>query len=81
VLPLTDGGRRSTGSQQGFSLSADKQTEGYATLDRFNYAGDAELESILELFADKLLGSLDFGLVADELASSVVQAGLWIQID
>jgi hypothetical protein len=75
VLPPTDG-RSAQRSSPGFSLAADKQTEGYATMNQFSYAGDEELESILTLFADKLLASLDFGLAADELASSVVQVFL-----
>ena len=64
--------------QPGFSLAADKQTEGYAAMNQFNYGSDEELESILELFADKIQSSLDVELASDELASSVVQVFLQV---
>ncbi len=58
--------------------AADKQTEGYAAMNHFNYTTDGDFEEILELFADKIIAELDSGLACDELASSVVQIFLQV---
>jgi hypothetical protein len=58
--------------------AADKQTEGYAAMNHFNYATDGDFEEILELFADKIIAEFDSGLACDELASSVVQIFLQV---
>jgi hypothetical protein len=58
--------------------AADKQTEGYAAMNHFNYTTDGDFEEILESFADKIIAELDSGLACDELASSVVQIFLQV---
>lgn len=47
-------------------------------MNEYNYGADEEMENILELFADKIVSSLDADLAADELASSVVQVFLQV---